>query len=97
MKKLGKLLNKPTGHSRRAIDVSKNGKTKILFALNTTYSTAPLGYISNHSGISDPCTLLQELEKNGLVIRTEPSIWSTSLAPQFELTNRAREFCKKYL
>lgn len=91
-----KLLNKPAGHNRRAINVSKNERTKILFALDKTQSTAPLGYISVHSGIKDPCELLKQLEKNGLVISTQLSNWSASLSPQFELTNRAREFCKKY-
>ncbi|WP_455369686.1 hypothetical protein [[Eubacterium] cellulosolvens] len=93
---MSKLLNKPAGHNRRAMNVSKNKKTKILFTLDKTQSAAPLEYISVHSGIRDPCALLQQLEKNGLVISTQLSNWSASLSPQFELTDRAREFCKKY-
>ena len=90
-------MKKSTAHYRRAIEVSKNEKIKILFTLDKTHNTAPLGYISIHSGIRDPRLFLQELEENGLVISNQLSNWSTTLSPQFELTNKGREFCKKYL
>ena len=90
-------MKKSASHYRRAIEVSKNERTKILFTLDKTHNTAPLGYISVHSGIRDPSPFLQELEKNGLVINNRLSNWSTALSPQFELTNKGREFCKKYL
>ena len=71
-------------------------KVRIILALNRTSGAAPLGYISKYSGIDEPYELLQQLEKDGLVCRTQPSSWSASLMPLFELTNKARDFLQNH-
>ena len=70
-------------------------KAKILLALNKAKGAAPIGYISKHSGIKDPCELLQQLEKDGLVCRLPPSLWCPSLNPLFELTGEAKKLLQQ--
>ena len=72
-------------------------QVRIMLALNRTSGAAPIGYISKHSGIDEPYELLQQLEEEGLVSRAQPTAWSASLMPLFELTDKAREFLQEII
>jgi len=76
-------------------NVIKENKARILLALNMARSPAPLGYISNHSGIDDPYELLQLLEEGGLVCRTPRGHWGLTLMPLFELTVKGKELLRR--
>lgn len=73
----------------------KKEEPKILLALSRTKGAAPLGYISEHSGIKNPYETLLRLEKKELVYRTPPGIWALSYLPLFELTPKARDLIRQ--
>lgn len=72
-----------------------NEEAKILLVLSGTRGAAPLGYISEHSGIKNPYETLLQLEKKELVCRTSPGIWGLSYLPLFELTPKARDLIRQ--
>ena len=75
--------------------IVKENKAKILLALDMAKGAAPLGYISKHSGIENPCELLQQLEKDGLVRRLPSGLCSLSFMPLFELTSKAKKLMQQ--
>lgn len=64
-------------------------KVKLVLAMERAKGPAPLGYLTQRTGIEDPRELLSQLEGEGIVRRLSPDSWSPSHAPQYELTGKA--------
>jgi len=69
---------------------TEENKIKVVLALDQAKGPAPVGYVSQKSGIEDPLELLRQLEEDGIVHRLPLNTWSPSGAPQFELTPKAK-------
>jgi len=78
-------------------DILEEKKLKMLVALHRAKGLAPLGYITEHSGVEEPYELLEQLEKNGLVRRAPPSDWSPAGEPRFELAPSAKKMLQKLI
>jgi hypothetical protein len=78
-------------------DIIEMKKVQVLMALDRANSPAPMEYISERSDVEDPYELLVELQKDGLVRQVEPSTWSPSGSPQFELAPNAKELLEQFV
>lgn len=58
---------------------------KILSVLAQAKDSAPLGYVSLHTGIKEPLNTLEEMEERGLVHRSPCPSWSSCMEPTFEI------------
>jgi len=63
---------------------------KILRILARANGPAHVDYISLHSEIKQPITILRKMEERGLVSQSPCSEWSSCLSPMFEITLKAR-------
>lgn len=74
-------------------------KTRIILALNEAKSAAPIGYVCQRCGIDEtcenPCRNLRQLEDDGIIQRTSPSTWSSSLDPQYELPTKTKKLLQQ--
>ncbi len=77
-------------------DIEEN-KVKVILALDQAKGPAPIGYISQKTGIENPRELLRQLEEDGIVQRLPFNSWSPSGAPQFELTAKAKRLLQQLI
>ena len=68
-------------------DVKMN---EILEIMHAAKSPVPLGYISFHTGICEPLTILEKLVDKGLIRRASCSTWSCCMEPMFEVVAKKR-------
>ena len=78
-------------------DILEENEVKIVLALDKAKGSAPIGYISQKSGIENPHELLQQLEQGGIVCRVPSSSWSPTNQPQYELTNKAKKLLQQLI
>lgn len=64
---------------------------KILQVLDRASCYCPLGYISLHTNVIEPLKILELLEEEGYVCRSECDNWSPSNYPMFKITPKARQ------
>jgi len=72
-------------------NIENKDMKKILLVLAKTHDSAPLGYISLYTGIKEPLSILEEMEKKDLVRQIPSSKWSCCMGPTFELTPKTRK------
>ncbi len=75
----------------------EENKVKVILALDQAKGPAPIGYISQKTGIDNPRELLRQLEEDGIVQRSPSNTWSPSGAPQFELTTKAKKLLQQLI
>jgi DNA-binding IclR family transcriptional regulator len=64
---------------------------KILQCLDRASSGCPLGYITRHTNIPEPLSLLEVLEENDLVQRCSCDGWSPIGHPRFEISAKGSQ------
>lgn len=64
---------------------------RILQCLNRSSSDCPIGYITRHTNIPEPLSLLNLLEENGLVQRRPCDGWSATGYPLFEISSKGSQ------
>jgi len=78
-------------------NIITESKVKVILALDQAKGAAPIGYISQKSGIEDPRELLRQLEEEGIICMVSPSSWSPANEPQYELTNKAKKLLQQLI
>ena len=68
---------------------------KVLYVLNRAACCCPLGYISLHTNILSPLTILEDLEELGYVHRTENENQSPSYHPMFKISHKGQQVLYK--
>ena len=78
-------------------DMIGESKINVILALSQAKGPAPIGYISQKSGIENPRELLRQLEEDDIVEKSPFNSWSASNAPQYELTNKAKKLLQQLI
>jgi hypothetical protein len=75
----------------------EESKVKVILALDQAKGPAPIGYVTQKTGLENPNEILRQLEEDGIVRMLPASSWSTANSPQFELTPKAKKLLQELI